>query len=75
MKLWTKAFVLSAAENAITTGLSTFAGALVITTTPTWKDVVAAATSAGIAIVWTFAKNLGAVQTATAAKASVPPVA
>lgn len=63
MKLWTKAFVVAALENAITTGLSTFAGSLVITTTPTLKDVAAAGIAGGIAVAYTFAKNLGAVQT------------
>ena len=47
------------AESAIATGLSTFAGALVITTTPTGKDVVAAAVAAGISVLYVFAKGLG----------------
>lgn len=65
MKLWTRSFLLGSFENAVTTGLSTFAGSLVLTTTPTVKDVIAAATAAGIAVAYTFAKNLGGVQAVT----------
>lgn len=69
--MWTWAFVLEAFENAVLTGLSTFAGSLVITTTPTWKDVAASGTSAGIAAIWTFAKNLGASQLVKSGKATL----
>lgn len=68
MKLWTLSFFIASLENALTTGLSTFAGSLVLTTTPTVKDVIAASVAGGIAVAYTFAKNLGGVQ---AVKASV----
>ena len=67
--MWTWQFVVTAAENAITTGLATFAGSLVITTTPTLKDFEAALVAGGIATLYTFSKNLGANQ---AAKSGVP---
>ena len=62
--MWTWPFVLSAVENALQTGLSTFAGSLVISTTPTLKDLEAALVAGGIAVVYTFSKNLGASQAA-----------
>ena len=69
--MWTWQFVVTAAENAITTGLATFAGSLVITTTPTLKDFEAAATAGGIAFLYTFAKNLGASQLVNTGKATL----
>ena len=60
--MWTNVFLLTAAENAVTTGLSAFAGSLVITTTPTLKDLAAAGIAGGIAVIYAFAKNLGGVQ-------------
>ncbi len=62
--MWSVSFILQLGENAIATGLSTFAGSLVITTTPTVKDVEAAAVAAGIAALYTFSKGLGATQKA-----------
>ncbi len=57
--MWNLAFLEKLAESSIATGLSAFAGALVITTTPTLKDLAAAAVAAGVAALYTFSKGLG----------------
>lgn len=66
MKIFTRAFWASAAEKAIVTGASTFAGSLVLTTTPSWKGLVAAGTAAGMAALYAFVRQLSAVQTTNA---------
>lgn len=63
VKVWSKSFILASLESAVTTGLSTFAAALVVTNgAVTAKGAIAAAVAGGIAVVYTFAKNLGGVQ-------------
>ena len=57
--MWTWQFVLSAFENALVTGLSTFAGSLVITTTPTLKDFEAASIAGGHGYSSPFSGNTG----------------
>ena len=69
--MWTWQFVATAVEHSVVTGLSTFAGTLVLTTTPTWKDVAAAGTAAGIAFVYSLSKNLGATQLVASGKATL----
>jgi hypothetical protein len=66
--LWTKDFVVGAAENATVTGLAAFAGSLNFTNgVPSVKGVIAGATAGGLAFLYAFVKNLGGVQTAKAA--------
>lgn len=72
MKLFTKAFWVTALENSLVTGASTFAGSLVLTTTPTLKGLVAAASTGGMAALYTFVKQVGAVQAANATANSKP---
>jgi len=72
MKLFTKKFWVKAFESAVVTGLAAFAASGVFTTTPTVKGVIAAATAAGMAALYTFVKALGGVQAAKAASPAPP---
>lgn len=60
--MWTKAFILQALENALTTGLATFAASPIFTGAPSIKGLIVSATAAGIAALYTFVKQLGGVQ-------------
>lgn len=71
MSLLSASSLLSALETALVSGLSAFAGAVEIQGAVTGKGVVAAATAAGIGALYTFTKQLGAIQ---ATPAVAPPV-
>ena len=61
--MFTGKTILAALESATITGLSTFAATVELTNgTVTVKGVIAAATAAGIAALYSFTKSLGAVQ-------------
>lgn len=61
--MFTGKTLLAALENALVTGLAAFAGSVELTNgTVTVKGVIAAATAAGIAALYSFTKSLGAVQ-------------
>lgn len=66
MKIFTKQFWANAAEKAVVAGAGAFTGSLVLTTTPTWKGLVAAGTAAGMAALYAFVRQLQAVQTTNA---------
>lgn len=66
--MWTKTFLLSALESAVTTGLAAFAASGVFTTTPTVKGAIAGGIAAGMAFLYAFIKNLGGVQAAKTLK-------
>jgi len=68
--MFTKAFILGALENAVVAGAAAFTGSLSLTSgQPTAKGVVAAATAAGIAALYSFVKALGAKQSMAAVAA------
>ena len=64
--MFTLAFWKTALEHSLVAGGSAFAGAMVWSTTPDWKDLQAALVAAGLGALYAFVKQLGGIQ-ATAA--------
>lgn len=60
--VWSKAFFLSALENAATTGIATFAASNVFTAGPSAKGFIAAGIAAGMGALYAFVKQVGGVQ-------------
>lgn len=72
--MFSKKFWITTLEVTVAAGGSAFAGTLVLTTTPSWKGVLASAVAAGVAAIYAFAKQLGSVQALNALKQSNPPI-
>jgi len=71
--IFTKKFWATTLEAVIATAASTFAGSLVITSTPTLKGLIAALTASGISALYVFAKALGGSQAVAATKPLATP--
>lgn len=59
--MFNKAFLLRALENALTTGVSTFAASDFFQRAFTVRGFVTSASAAGLAVLYSFVKNLGTV--------------
>ena len=69
--MFTRAFWAATFEAAVASAATAFAGSLVLTTTPTWKNFLPAAIAAGMAGLYTFVKAFGVVQSTKSARGSV----
>ena len=59
--MWTKAFLLAAFENAVTTGIAAFAASDFFQKAFTVRGLEVAASAAGMSALYQFVKNLGGV--------------